>query len=107
MVMEDDRKGYIRYLFEIAADIAYCYDEMNNPEKYGLSSNESKHDYYNRLLRIKKAADNLKKDADFLVERYVSENPEVLEPEKKPKPKAKAKTKKQDKIVNLSDYIKE
>ena len=53
MLMEDDRNGYVGYLFEIAADIAYCYDEMNNPEKYGLSGNESKHDYYNRLLRIR------------------------------------------------------
>ena len=68
MLMEDDRKGYVGYLFEIAADIAYCYDEMNNPEKYGLSGNESKHDYYNRLLRIKKAADELKEDEDFFVD---------------------------------------
>ena len=51
MLMEDDRKGYVRYLFEIAADIAYCYDEMNYPEKYGLSGNESKHDYYKKHSR--------------------------------------------------------
>ena len=59
------------------------------------------------MITIKSTADKLKGDTDLLVERYASENPEVLEPEKKPKPKAKAKTKKQDKIVNLSDYIKE